>query len=347
MAALVALLLATSLSGCGGNGKAALPSSDTLADRFLDTYVTGNGAVVRTDQGGDVVSEGQAYAMVLADLAGRSQTVQTVWSWTRTHLQRTDGLLSWHAKADGTVLDPQSAADADVLAAWALLDYRGPGQSALATAGRRLAAAVLAHETVRVDGQLVLAAGTWATTGAAAMVDPSYWMPSVFRALGSVTGDHRWTVMADTSVQMLERLTADGRRLPPDWARLDGSRLRPAGAPGTQDRPAYGQDAARTLVWQAVDCAQTARHLAARWWPLVRGHPAALTRGLDGAVVTDTAVPLSAVAASLSARAAGDVDGARATLALAVAQAGTHPTYYGAAWAALGVAMFDGRAPAC
>jgi endoglucanase len=33
---------------------------------FLDHYVEGDGRVVRRDEGGDVVSEGQAYGMLIA-----------------------------------------------------------------------------------------------------------------------------------------------------------------------------------------------------------------------------------------------------------------------------------------
>src|SRR5438045_6380113 len=45
----------------------ASPSPATRTARaFLDRYVMGDGRVARIDQGGDTVSEGQAYALLLA-----------------------------------------------------------------------------------------------------------------------------------------------------------------------------------------------------------------------------------------------------------------------------------------
>ena len=83
--------------------------------RFLDRYVD-DGRVVRRDQGGDTVSEGQAYGMLIAATLGDEEEFRQIWWWTRRHLGRGDGLLSYRWR-DGSVVDPQSAADAvrDVL----------------------------------------------------------------------------------------------------------------------------------------------------------------------------------------------------------------------------------------
>ncbi len=329
-------------AGCGGSSDSSSPGQ-----QFLDRYVQNGGAVVRSDQGGDVVSEGQAYAMVLADVSSRWSTVRSVWQWTSTHLQRADGLLSWHAKADGTVLDPESAGDADVLAAWALLDYRGPSPDALTAAGKRLASAVLAHETVTVGSRAVLAAGPWAVTASPPVVNPSYWMPPVFRSLAAATGDQRWKTMADTAVQQLTALTSDGRQLPPDWAQVKGSRLVASGSPGGSGEPGYGPDAARAPVWLAADCTQAARQLGARFWPLLRSEPDATARDLTGSVRDSNPAPLSEVAAAATARAAGADGSASRAMTDAARLARDHPTYYGDAWVALGTAMQDGRPPAC
>src|SRR4051794_19217977 len=195
----VVLIIGLSVGLTRSDASSPAPAVDPmpLADTFLDRYVTPDGRVLRRDQGGDVVSEGEAYAMVLAEMANRPRTVRVVWRWTTTHLQREDGLLSWHATAGGQVLDPQSAGDADVLAAGALLSYRGPDADSLHKSGRRLAAAVLAHETVVVGGRPVLVAGPWAAQSTPPVVDPSYWMPSLFRRIAASTHDGRWSEMAD------------------------------------------------------------------------------------------------------------------------------------------------------
>jgi endo-1,4-beta-D-glucanase Y len=349
--------LAVASSGCGG-GSGASPSATArstspaasataAATAFLDAYVRADGRVVRTDQGGDTVSEGQAYGLVLAQAAGEDATFAKIWQWTRTHLQRGDGLLSYHADASGRVLDPQPASDADLLIAWTLLRATGPDAAALHADGRRVAAAVLAEETTRApDGGLLLTAGPWAT-GRPATLNPSYWALPVLRDLGSLTADRRWDDMAAAAVSSTSQITDGGRLLPPDWAALPASgAARPEPSPnGGQGQPQYGLDAQRTVVWFAADCDQRARVLAAAWWSLLkdpaRQRPIAL--GLQGAVINAAAAPLPYVAAAAAARAAGDQTASTSLLEQAAAQQRMSPTYYGGAWSALGP-MYIGRA---
>ena len=90
------------------------------ADKFLDEYVEPDGRVVRRDEGGDVVSEGQAYGMLIAVAVGDETRFRSIWKWTKTYLRRADGLLAWRW-ADNTVTDVNSAADADLDAARSLV----------------------------------------------------------------------------------------------------------------------------------------------------------------------------------------------------------------------------------
>jgi endoglucanase len=62
-------------AGAGALLGASRPASGdgpepAAAKRFLTRYVTADGQVVRRDQGGDTVSEGQAYAMLLTATSG-------------------------------------------------------------------------------------------------------------------------------------------------------------------------------------------------------------------------------------------------------------------------------------
>ena len=49
---------------------------------FLAAYVDPDGRVVRRDQDGDTVSEGQAYAMLVAVAIDDRAAFRSVWSWT-------------------------------------------------------------------------------------------------------------------------------------------------------------------------------------------------------------------------------------------------------------------------
>jgi endoglucanase len=295
------------------------------------------------------VSEGQAYGMLIAELTADSATAQRIWSWTQQHLQRPDGLLSFHANADGSVLDPQSASDADILIAFALLRYTGPDASSLHADGKKIAAAVLTHETTQLpDGTPVVAAGPWAV-GAVATIDVSYWMPGVYNKLAALTGDQKWSHASSGAIRLLQQLTANGKRLPPDWAQLRSGDITAIAAPGGSAPAQYGLDAQRVPIWLATSCAVDAVKLAADWWTVlsVGGRATAIALSLDGAVTDPSQNPLPPIAAAATAQAAGDSAGATALLQRARTQAAQNPTYYGDAWAVLGPALLTGVLTTC
>lgn len=341
-AALTCAGLAAGAAGCGGPSPAASPGQEAAA-RFLAAYARPDGQVVRPDQGGDTVSEGQAYGMLLAEVAGDHAAFRRIWQWTRSHLRLRNGLFAWHVGAAGTVVSRQPASDADLLIAWALLRYRGPGAATWHRDGRQVAAAILAHEVTTGPGRVpVLAAGPWAT-GRPASLDPSYWSPTAMEQLGHLTGRAEWRAMAAGAVTLTRALTQGGRLLPPDWAELTAAgALRPEPAPnGTQPQTQYGLDAQRTVAWFAASCNRRARALAARWWPMLRpkDHAQALALSPDGTILNPAPAALPLVAAAAAAKAAGDSPAARQLLRQAGAQQHAHPTYYGGAWNALGTAL--------
>jgi len=364
---LVACLgVACLLSACGGSSEttgsatsgsgspSATPSAASSGapvsgpEDFLAAYVAADGAVIRHDQGGDVVSEGHAYAMLVAEVAGRADVVRRVWAWTRAHLALDSGLLAFHADSHGKVLDAQAATDADVLCSFALLRYDGPGADRLHSDGRRLARAVLTHETVTdSSGRPVLVAGPWAREQK--VVNPSYLMPGVFADLATLTGDRRWQALASTSVTVVDRLTDGGRSLPPDWARVEGDRVVATGSGGGDGQPQYGPDAQRTPLWFAAGCSADARRLAAAWWPILQAEnrSSATALSTDGTALDPSPSVVALLGAAGSAGAAGD-DAGVADLDTGASQTdAAQPTYYGGAWLALAPALRDGRLTPC
>ena len=325
---IAAALLAAAAVVAFANGGDDDPSAAAraAAERFLDGYVEDDGRVVRRDQGGDTVSEGQAYAMLLAVATGDQRRFDLAWTWARDHLRRPDGLLAWHWD-DGQVVDGEASADADLDAARALLlAARRFGRPELAEEGRRLGDAVREHEAV---GDLVVA-GPWARSEA--VVNPSYLSPRAFDALG-------WEGASEST----RRFVAALPELPPDWARLEGDAATPTGPPGSDEPPSYGYDAARAPLRLAESCAAEDHRLAARAWPLLRDRdplPAVLSldgtpRGPDGS----HAVALAGAAGA--AEAAGDAAASDDLLDRATDLDEARPSYYGAAWTALARVMLD------
>jgi Glycosyl hydrolases family 8 len=361
---LLVLALSLAMTACGSSQSAttttgrppapAQPASSSTraaANRFLDRYVTSDGAVIRHDQGGDIVSEGQSYAMLIAEMAGRPALMHAIWSWTKAHLGRSDGLFASHADGTGRIEDPHSATDADTVIAYALLRYRGPDQDALHEAGRRVAKAVLANESVSLsDGTWLPVAGRWAKSTTPPIVDPSYLMPGVFVGLAGLTGDDRWNGAADAAVRLIRELTGSGTSLPPDWANLDHERLAPIANPGGGAGVQYGFDAARLPIWFATACNANARAVAAGWWRHLLGSdgrsgPQAL--GLEGTTINPAPSPVFLMAGAAAATAAGDSAAAGTLRARAATLALQDPTYYGDAWVVLGPALLDRAIDPC
>ena len=326
---LAVLASAPIVTACGDTGRppagsASRPSvllsrpstvTSAAATRFLARYVTSDGRVIRHDQGGDIVSEGQAYAMLIAEVAHRPAAFRTIWSWTSTRLGRSDGLFASHATGSGRIEDPHSATDADILIALALLSYAGPDRAELHRAGQRVASAVLEQESVRVpDGAPLPVAGAWAKATSPPIVNPSYLMPGVFVALAGLTGDERWNQAARGAITLIDDLTGSGRLLPPDWAKLSGGRLVAIANPGGGAGIQYSFDAARLPLWFATACSSRARALAAGWWRSVLGSdgstgPQALS--LRGAKINAVESPLPLLAGAAAATAAGERSAAR------------------------------------
>jgi len=315
------------------------------AHRFLDTYLGPDGRVSRLDQGGDTVSEGQAYAMLIAVAIGDRRRFDLAWTWAQHHLQRSDGLLSSHWQG-GQVVDPQPASDADLDAARALLlAAQRFGDPAYRSAALRIGGSVLAAETATYGGRRVLVAGPWALAPPAppAYVDPSYLSPRTFAALGKASGNPAWSQLTAGGYAIVEELQSGGPALVPDWAKVSSAGVATATPAPGGGSPVYGYEAGRLLVRMAEDCAGTGRSIAAKPWRFLsaqaRSGPVAAQYGLDGAPRVGYTSPLADVAAAASATAAGNHSQAMALLARAATQDADQPTYYGAAWVALGRIM--------
>ena len=355
--------------------------------QFLDEYVESDGRVVRRDEGGDVVSEGQAYGMLIAVAVSDEARFRSIWKWTETHLRREDGLLAWRW-ADDKVTDFNSAADADLDAARSLvLAGRRFNAPELTEDGRRLGVAILEAETVAVGTGVapssdvnppgtwvagsgrILVGGNWARTPPY-IVNPGYFSPRAEWELFKASADRRWTDSTRTQRGLGWRLspraewelleaTADRRwtditrtqrvlgwqligtgMLPPDWATVSEVGHAVPTEPVTGGPIRFGLDAARLPVRFAESCDQEDRALAGAMRPVLTapGEVPAL-RNLDGSAAGNWQHPVALVAAAATEQGAGNPDGAVERLDAAAQLEQRSPSYYGAAWVALGRIM--------
>jgi endoglucanase len=301
---------------------------------FLDQYVDPDGRVVRHDEDGSTVSEGQAYGLLVAVAIGDEATFDRILAWQEEHLERDDGLLAWHWH-DGSV-DTEVAPDADLDAILALLvaaeRFDEPAHRERAA---EMARAIDEQLVVEVGDELVLLPGAWGQ-GPPVTWNPSYVFPTAFDALARTLPDTgRWEQLRASSYTQLSRVMEGEPGLPPDWAQIDeDGAIEPV---GLDDPPRFAYDAVRVPIRLAVDCDERGRALAAGLRPfLASQQPLAAEYDLDGSARVDHGHPTMLVAAAAVEHAAGDERAAEELLDRAQELDEQHPSYYGAAWVALG-----------
>jgi endoglucanase len=314
--------------GSGGDQAAETANAQGSALAFFDRYVDRTGRVVRHDQGGDTVSEGQAYALLLAVALRDRARFELVWTWTRDNLQRPDKLFSW--RWDSGVSDDQSAADADldiaralVLAGWQFDDR------SLVHDGVVVGRSILDHETVVLHGWRLLLPGRWAANRPPPVsVNPSYVSPVATQVLWRATKDGRWRELERGSRAIVRKLSP--HRMPPDWAVVEAD----GGVRPDPSKPSSGWDAIRVPLRHAESCDAADRRLAA-------GLANHLDRGPERGAV-------GWMAEAAGHAAAGDRKKAEKAMDHAAEERRRHSTYYGDAWDALARFMLlDNRLGGC
>ncbi len=227
---------------------------------YKKRFIEPDGRVYRPRNRNDTVSEGQAYALLIAVLVDDRETFDRVMDWTETHLSRKarfgDNLLAWHWEVKDGVVDWNSASDADVDYALALLfAYYRWGELSYMEKAKRLLSDILRMETIVVNNKRYLLPGTWGMEGETIILNPSYLSPAHFRIFHMVTGDGRWLELVDGTYDIVlsvsrEFMGMEGKGLVPDWIgiRRDGAFIQAEGF-----STGYGWDAIRIPLRIGLD----------------------------------------------------------------------------------------------
>jgi endo-1,4-beta-D-glucanase Y len=195
--------------------------SDGLWADYRHAYIRDDGRVVDNGQQGISHSEGQGYAMILAEAANDRATFQRVWSWTQDHLQvRADALLAWKwDPRTGSVVDTNNATDADLLVAWALLraahrweapDYRNDA----ITLAQDIRTYLVVPATI---GPVLLPGVSGFVHDGAVTINPSYWIFPALTELGRIDPEGPWTEVRQTGLVLLDIARFGSQALPADW----------------------------------------------------------------------------------------------------------------------------------
>jgi endo-1,4-beta-D-glucanase Y len=207
------------------------------------------------NNGGEVTSEGQSYALLRAVWMDDQAAFDKVLTWTEHNLKRSDGLYAWQWVPDngGKVKDWNTATDADQDIAFALIlaSFRFDNPDYLAKAST-LVRAIREHTGIPLGDGWFPSAGNWAVEGR--IVNISYFMPYEYPYFDRLDPQGGWLEVREAGYRLLQESRDQGAQLPPDFAVL--------GSDGTLEKvPEYRQlsnsfsfDAMRIYWRVAMDC---------------------------------------------------------------------------------------------
>jgi len=240
----------------------ASPSADNLFRQewvaFRDRFYQPEGRIADSYQAGASHSEGQGYAMMLAEAAGDTRAFAQLVTWTRSHMRRPGDNLHpwrWRPGAAAPIEDFNNATDGDILIAWSLAraadsmqrpDYRRLAQD--------IARDVLRICVHRVGDLTLLRPGGWGFDRPDhVVVNPSYILFAALPELNAVMPDPAWAAIAKDGRTLLQTARFGQWGLPPDWLRVPRGIGRPSLAAGWA--PRFGYDAVRVplnMVWAGM-----------------------------------------------------------------------------------------------
>ena len=198
---------------------------------YAARFISPEGRVIDTGNGGISHSEGQGYGMILATAFDDREQFEHLWQWTQRELQvRRDALFGWKWEPGaGKVTDSNSASDGDILIAWALLRADQRWQApAYRTAAARILASVRAKLIAPSPfGPMLLPGPEGFRHGATLVVNPSYWVFPAFADFAVADPDPVWTQLVRSGIELLRGGRFGKWRLPTDWIEL-GARIQPA-----------------------------------------------------------------------------------------------------------------------
>jgi len=222
--------------------------------RYVESFVSQDGRVIERSAGDRTTSEGQAYALFFALAGGQRDVFARVLGWTEKNLARGDlsaSLPSWNwgKRRDGAwgVVDENSASDADLWIAYALLEAgRLWGEERYTTLARRVLANVARREVVRIRGlgPMLLPGPKGFATRGGFRLNPSYEPPQLLRRFAAEDPQGPWGAILESTIRMLRETAPRGAVA--DWVFFGPAR-------GFASDPVKGSvgsyDAIRTYLW--------------------------------------------------------------------------------------------------
>lgn len=250
--------LALTLPTCAST---ALAQSCKLSDwpqweQFSRRHIQADGRVVDFSvPNQQSTSEGQSYGMFFALVANDRERFSRIWRWSCDNLGATGPTLpawQWGRRDNGSygVLDANSASDADLWMAYALLEagrlWHLPEYQ---QAGMALLAQVKEKEVLNLPqlGPMLLPGAVGFASADQWRLNPSYLPLPLLRKLARIDSGGPWQAMIGATQQLLVQSTQQG--FAPDWLTYDARR----GVSVDEQTHGIGSyDAIRVYLWTGL-----------------------------------------------------------------------------------------------
>lgn len=198
---------------------------------YKKNFMSKDGRIIDYDKNNITTSEGQSYIMLRSVIMEDKPTFDLAYNWAKNNLQRKDYLFSWlwgeNSKGEYKTLDENSASDADVDIAFALLlAYEKWNDPQYLQAAQGIICSIWNNETRRIGSHLVLMPGVNQTKDDKIEVNPSYFAPYEFRFFQKYDELHDWNCLIDSSYYYLNQVMAKtATHLPPNWFSIENGQI--------------------------------------------------------------------------------------------------------------------------
>jgi endoglucanase len=204
---------------------AAVPQNPDWVS-FQERFVSADGRVIDTGNGGISHSEGQGVGMLSAALFGDQSSFDRLHLWTKTQLKRpSDALHSWRFRPGDAnpVSDKNNATDGDLLIGLGLLTAADRwGTETYRQEGLAIARDILSGLVRQVGQHVVLMPGLEGfSKPSGVVINPSYYIFPVLRRFAAELPDPRWERVWTDGIDLFRAARFGQWDLPPDWLMID------------------------------------------------------------------------------------------------------------------------------
>ncbi len=235
----------------------------TLWNAYAAHFIDNQGRVIDPRIDARTTSEGQSYALFFALADDDRPRFDRLLGWTQANLANGNlganlpGWL-WGKDKDGTwkLIDPNSAADADVWIAYTLVEagrlWKYPGYTEL---GRRMMAQIAKREVANLPGfgPMLLPGDTGFEHKGTWTLNPSYLPLFIFQRFATVDPAGPWRQIARGIPRLLQQSSRHGFAM--DWVDYvpgDGFSPAPAHLDKAVGAPVGSYDAIRVYLWAGM-----------------------------------------------------------------------------------------------